>query len=503
MSLVLDAIHAHAESRGHVPALRGKNVSVSYRDLRDAVNEWATRLRDQQLRVFGLLLDNNCDWAILDLAAQKTGAVLVPLPTFFSPAQLRHALADAGIEAVITDHSQRLTALLGAEAIVESSFHITGPALALIRVARPARRTLPDGTAKITYTSGTTGAPKGVCLTQTAIDAVARSLRGVLSAEKVAAHVSVLPLATLLENIGGLYLPLLAGGVIQLSSLAEVGLRGAAGLDIDTFVAALREREATSTILIPQMLYALVHTGTRLPAMRFIAVGGAPVAHGALARARELGLPVFEGYGLSECASVVAVNVPGASRLGSVGRVLPHGQLKFAKDGEILVSGSLFSGYLGDAAVGCVDGYWATGDTGYLDSDGFLFLTGRKRNVFITSFGRNVAPEWVESQLMVDPRISQAAVFGEGRPFNVAVIVPREREQSVDTDAITAAIVSANTNLPDYAQVRQWILADEPFSVGNSQYTGTGRPRREAIWRAYEKRINEVYDASPNTEVAA
>jgi len=503
MSVILGTLHAHAASHAESPALQDHRHSLSYRALTEAIAYRAGWLKARRIRILGLLLDNGPDWAVIDLAALAAGITLVPLPGFFSSAQLRHTIADAGVEAVMSDQPRRLVDLLGTDTAVESTFSVAGPMLALAHVPRPEQRPLPPDTVKVTYTSGTTGEPKGVCLTQNAIDSVARSLRDVLSAEKLARHVSLLPLATLLENIGGVYVPLLAGGCACLLPLARTGLQGGAGLDVEAMVAALREHKATSTILIPQMLYALIHAGMRLPALRFAAVGGAPVAPAALAHARELGLPVFEGYGLSECASVVAVNVPGASRLGSVGRPLPHAQLKFAKDGEILVAGSVFSGYLGEPTVGVADGYWATGDSGYVDDDGFLFLTGRKRNVFITSFGRNVAPEWVESQLLLDPQIAQAVVFGEGRPFNVAIVVPRNPDEHPDTDGITAAIMAANAGLPDYARVHRWLLADEPFSIANEQCTGTGRPRRDAIWSTYEQRIKALYDASPNTEVAA
>ena len=503
MNLVLQAIRAQAVRHGNSPALHDGERALSYRQLAEAIDARSKGLASRRIAVLGLLLDNGPDWAVIDLAAQAAGITLVPLPSFFAPPQLRHAIADAGVEAILTDQLPRLVELLGIAARAEPAFSVNNTILTLVHVPRSTRRALLTGTAKVTYTSGTTGNPKGVCLTQNAIDAVAQSLRSVLSAEKLARHLSLLPLATLLENIGGLYVPLLAGGCAHLLPLARVGTQGAAGLDVEAMVIALREQQASSTILIPQMLYALVHAGARLPALRFIAVGGAPVAPGALARARELGLPVFEGYGLSECASVVTVNVPGASRLGSVGRPLPHARLRIGKDGEILVAGSVFAGYLGDDPAGGIDGYHATGDMGYLDPDGFLFLTGRKRNVFITSFGRNVAPEWVESQLTLDPRIAQAAVFGEARPFNVAVVVPRDHSQPIDADGIRSAIASANACLPDYARVRRWIVADEPFSVRNNQYTGTGRPRRDAIWSVYKKRINEIYDASPNSEVAA
>jgi len=316
-------------------------------------------------------------------------------------------------------------------------------------------------------------------------------------------HLSLLPYATLLENIGGLYAPLLAGATIVAPGMAGVGMSGAAGLDIGQFMAALHRFAATTCIMIPQMLHALiaaVEQGMQCPlGLRYIAVGGASVSPVLLERAETLGLPVFEGYGLSEAASVVAVNSKNDCRQGSVGKPLPHVELKFADDGEILVRGSLFSGYLGDAPHGEGD-YWATGDIGYLDDDGFLFLSGRKKHIFITAFGRNVSPEWVERELSIESAIAQCCVFGEARPFNVAVIVARQGVDSerVEPEQVEQAVATANARLPDYAGVSAWLAADESFSVANGLWTGTGRPRREHIFKAYAEKINLLYQENVN-----
>jgi long-subunit acyl-CoA synthetase (AMP-forming) len=172
-----------------------------------------------------------------------------------------------------------------------------------------------------------------------------------------------------------------------------------------------------------------------------------------------------------------------------VGRPLPHATLRFAPDGEILVAGAVFEGYLG-AGHERPDTYWPTGDLGYLDDDGYLYIVGRKKNMFITAFGRNVAPEWVERELTAHPAIAQAVVFGEGRPWNAAVLVPRG---PVATGLLDSAVTTVNRSLPDYARVRRWILADTPFAPQNEQLTATGRPRREAIWARYRERIDRLY----------
>jgi long-subunit acyl-CoA synthetase (AMP-forming) len=225
------------------------------------------------------------------------------------------------------------------------------------------------------------------------------------------------------------------------------------------------------------------------PCLRFVAVGGAPVAERLLLGARALGIPVYEGYGLSECASVVSLNTPLHASAGS-GRPLPHAHIDFSDEGEILVAGATMLGYTGGAAH---EGFWPTGDLGFLDAEGALHITGRKKNMFITSFGRNVAPEWVERELTLAPEIAQAAVFGEGRPWNVALIVPRGVGAEVIA-RIDRAIEEANLRLPDYARVRCWLPAREPFTPANGQMTPNGRLRREAILAAYRQDIAQFYE---------
>jgi long-chain acyl-CoA synthetase len=412
-------------------------------------------------RVAGLMADNGVDWVVADLAAERAGVVLVPLPAFFTAAQLEHAVAASGMDGV-----------LGARL---AGFEAAGEIEGLRWSRRPGKTPeLPRGTSKLTFTSGTTGAPKGVALRSAQQWAVARSIAGVARDLALRRHLCLLPLSVLLENVAGVYAALAAEMQFCVPSLAEVGMRGSSSFDADACLAAIEHWQAESVILLPQMLAALasaVERGAVAPrSLKFAAVGGARVSPALIQRARALGLPAYEGYGLSECASVVALNVPGADRPGSVGRPLPHVRVHI-EEREIVVDGI------------------RTGDLGRVDEDGYLHIDGRRRNVLITSFGRNVSPEWPEAELLAGGAIAQAAVFGEARARLCALVVPAPDATS---EAIEAQVRAANQRLPDYARVGAWLRADEPFTPRNGFATANGRARRDALWRAYAERLDAL-----------
>jgi long-subunit acyl-CoA synthetase (AMP-forming) len=245
-------------------------------------------------------------------------------------------------------------------------------------------------------------------------------------------------------------------------------------------------------------LVGAVERGAILPSsLKFAAVGGGVVGRPLLERAERAGIPAFEGYGLTECSSVVSLNTPDARRIGSVGRPLPHASVRIGEDSEILVGGGCMSGYLGDGQPPPVE--IATGDIGHIDDDGFLYISGRKKDVLITSFGRNLSPEWVEASLAAQESVAQAALFGDGRPWNVAVIVPvlRESADAGETSSVISRIEreieQVNASLPDYARVRRWVLASEPFCMANGMTTANGRLRRRVIQEAFRNEIEDCY----------
>jgi long-subunit acyl-CoA synthetase (AMP-forming) len=491
-SLVLRALAQHAEQRASHLAIETLDGSLDYATLQGAVDALAEQLKHHDCQHIALLMDNSPAVVIADLAVLAAQRLCVPVPLFFSPAQMQHLLCNAGIDTIVTDMPEAMLALLGTQLIAHEALTVAGKQLSLLRLQH-STVVIPQGCHKITYTSGSTGEPKGVCLSQQSMEQVAQSLCQASQASADERHLSMLPFATLLENIGGVYTVLLSGATLIMPPLAACGLRGSSALDVGQFVRVLCESKASSCILIPQMLQALIaaiQQGMPTPQhLRYIAVGGAPVAPALLQQAASLKLPVYEGYGLSEASSVVTVNRPDANRPGSVGQVLPHVQLHINEAGDIALTGSVFLGYLGDTAV--ADTMLETGDVGYLDEDGYLYLVGRKKHIFITAFGRNVSPEWVERELLLELPIAQACVFGEARPFNTAIIVARD---NASDEAVQEAINRANDRLPDYAQVHRWIRAAEPFTIANQQWTGTGRPRRQHIQQHYQSLLDEQWN---------
>lgn len=229
-----------------------------------------------------------------------------------------------------------------------------------------------------------------------------------------------------------------------------------------------------------------------LPSLRFMAVGGGKVSPNLLQDAKALNLPVYEGYGLSECGSVVSLNTPKAKREGSVGKPMPHASVSIAASGEVMVKGNAMQGYINHdtSSNNKGNGVIATGDIGYVDNDGYLYITGRRKNVLISSFGRNISPEWVEAQLLTQPIIYQAAVLGDGEPSLSAVIVANPNEVATNRSdlqlAIKQAIEIVNQALPDYARIKHWHLEKRSFSTDNGLLTDNGKLRRPQIFTTYQ-----------------
>lgn len=371
----------------------------------------AAALRTLPQRI-GLLGSNGTEWAVAQLAAWTAGKTVVPLPSFFSRLQLEHVMRDAGIDHVVaTREAVNLAATLGigvTPASAQSDDSFPEPI---------------EAAGVIVYTSGTTGRPKGVCLGLQQIDWQVRALAEAIKATPSDSYLSVLPLALLLEIITAICVPVLVGAKTQFAS----GVAEAVGSGrVPDLLAAFERWRPSTAVLVPQLLSCwigeLEATGKRAPgSLRFVAVGGAGVSESLAATAWDLGIPVHEGYGLTECCSVVALNRPGQRRGGTVGLPLPGLDIAIERD-EVIVRGpTIMDGYLhGSPAVG----RWQTGDMGTLEPDGFLKVKGRKDSLIITASGRNISPEWVEAMVMSDPRVAACVALGHGLDHVRVLIVP-------------------------------------------------------------------------------
>lgn len=488
MKALLDQLRIWAEQQPQQEAIVLQGCVITYAELLwriDAVADELTTLGCQRLALHG---GNDLDWLLVDLAAASLAIPVVPIPLFFSAQQRRHLLLNSAVDTIYC--GQQTADLEGerrASELLPGNYRkLTGSEGISATVTAPS---------KITYTSGSTGTPKGACLTGDTLMTIVTSLAGALAPSGLQRHLCLLPFATLLENVAGAYLTLWMGRSLVIEDTTRLGLLSNNEFDAEALCKAISRYNIESIILLPQMLKCLLEHGDidALKSLKFIAVGGGKVASDCLNQAHALGLPVFEGYGLTECGSCVALNTPSHAKVGSVGQPLAHAKVRISESGEVIVTGAAMMGYLGDTTQ-AIETEIATGDAGYIDDDGFLYITGRIKNTIISGFGRNISPEWVESVFLGEPAIQQMAVFGEGAPFLSAVLVTAPDYPS---DCLSTLIARVNSSLPDYARIKAWHRIYPGFSTKDGTLTANGKLCRSRI----AERYGQVLAAAP--EVAA
>lgn len=423
----------------------------------------------------------------------------------------------------------------------------------------------PEDVATIIFTSGTTGEPKGVMLTHDNIMSnVIETLRH-FSFGTSDVHLAHLPLAHIFERMGGYYLMLYAGATIAYAesiqtvaaNIAEVrptvvvtvprifekiyagiqakgaeapgpvkaltfwalGVAAEVGDHLDKkkpFGLGLSIKNAIANALVFKKVRAKM--GGRL---RFFVSGGAPLSPEIARFFLGTGLPVMEGYGLTETSPVISANTPDALRVGSVGKPLANVKVKIAEDGEILCKGpSIFIGYYKNEEATkhafTEDGYFMTGDIGIIDADGFLKITDRKKDLIVTAGGKNVAPQKIENILKMDKFISEVMLYGDKRPFLTAIVVPDfawlekyavhkgmifhdPKDLVKDSHIIDlyqrrmAAAQEAN-GLPSHETVKKFVLLDHEFSANQGEVTPTLKLRRKSVTSHYAKELEALYE---------
>jgi long-subunit acyl-CoA synthetase (AMP-forming) len=478
MSDVLAALDRQAARQPAAMAFTDDAGCIDYRMLARRVAGFAAHAKNLPPTI-GLLAPSSIEWAVIDLALWQSGHTVVPLPHFFADAQLRHIVDDAGLGAILASDDQ----LARAQGFGVPVQPLTAPEAEPAPAAMAGRR--------IVYTSGSTGRPKGVVLGAGEIAHTCSALMQAVGAGPDDRHLSVLPFSLLLEAICGVYLPVLAGGTCSIAA----DVVAAKGPEIATRLGEAAQRVApTTSVLVPQLLQAWVMAATvgrvEIPdSLRFVAVGGAAVPMPLAERAWQLGIPVHEGYGLTECGSVVAVNTPGQRRTGTVGRPLAGYDVELAADGEIIVtSASVTPGYLnGKLTDGDNLRRWPTGDLGAFDADGYLQVLGRKDSLIVTANGRNLSPEWIETMVLADPRIAQCIVLGTPEGELAVALEPSMLGaawfEKADPEKVAALLTGLCTQAPDYAQPRQSLVLAPGELAAAGLLTPNGRPRRREIGR--------------------
>jgi long-subunit acyl-CoA synthetase (AMP-forming) len=478
MRQLFDSMKRHAAEAGDLIAVSDPRVQLSRRALFARVVALAADLKTRP-RMVGIYAPNGVAWVIAQLACALAGKIVVPLPTFFSPAQLGHVVRDASVELILATEQ---TAALAVQSGVPTNvidIHRLGVGVPDVI----------DGFGQIIYTSGSTGQPKGVRHQSGQIAWSAAALGSATGAHATDSYLSVLPLPLLLEMICSIFIPASLGAYVHFDGgLAErIGRGDATGL-----AKAFETHRPTMSVLVPQLLKhwvaELAAASQNAPSsLRFVAVGGAPVPNQLANAAWRSGIPVHEGYGLSECCSVVSVNRPGERRPGTVGQPLT-GLSVSIDEGEIVVDGpSITDGYLGQKPA---DRPWRTGDLGEIDRDGFITVHGRKDSLLVTSFGRNVSPEWIETMLLADPRIALCTVTGHGEPHLTALLIPTPQgagwfAKATRTD-IQQLLSDRCSEAPEYAVPRACVVVSLEDAL-NNQLLSNGRPIRDKIGKFVKK----------------
>ncbi len=478
MNGLLQALLHNARQRSGQIALADDVVCLTWDEVAARVGGALAQM-DEQATTVGIAGHNSVHWVITFLAAWLAGKVIVPVPPFFSPRQVAALVQDAGIDCILAD-----------ETIPDSSdLRTLGvPLKSLAATCAPLQDREADNAGRlIIYTSGTTGRPKGVRLFSGQAIWTAQALAEAVQAHADDRYLSVLPLSMLLEIIGAILVPTLVGGSTFFApELAEAAVVGAPA-DI---AGRFWQVRPTRSVMVPQQLaqYAgqLAALDRRPPVtLRFVAVGGAMLPPTTARAARQVGIPFFEGYGLSECGSVVSLNLPGQARVGTVGRPLPGLQVEM-DDGEIVVRGpAVMDGYLHDSSRPQL---WRTGDLGALDEDGFLRVFGRKDNVLVSQTGRNISPEWIEAMALADEHIAACVLtLSPCRTGPGMLLVPAARAEAwfddADDDAVLRLLQRACADAPAYARPQWALVLSQAEALRRGILRRNGTPHREMVAR--------------------
>jgi long-chain acyl-CoA synthetase len=499
------------------------------------------------------------------------GAVVVPIYTTLTPEQTCELLRDSGARAIFVSsarHLERVASIRHTTAVEQISVmdEVTEPRVFRMKELMEAdgdaqleascRTIKAEDLATIIYTSGTTGTPKGVMLTHGNMASNINYFCRDFGFEAGLTSISFLPLSHVTARC--VDLGLISQGVTlahlpQIDQLpqtllelrphillsvprvyekvhTQVEIKAAKFPEKQIYQWALRTGRAHRSEILAgrtprslawkladRLVYSKVRAGLGGRVQIFIS-GGAPLGRNLAEWYADVGLRICEGYGLTETSPVIAVNTPGAHRVGSVGKPLDNVEVRIAEDGEILVRGpSVFASYWNKPAEtgnAFVDGWFRTGDIGRLDEDGFLYVTDRKKDLLKTSGGKFIAPQPLEGSLKHNPFVAEAVVVGDKRKFPSVLIFPNfaslemyarqqglqfsSREDLVNVPEIKARyadIVSAlNQGLAQFEKLKKFYVIADELSPANGTMTASLKLRRRVIEEHYRDQIESMYD---------
>jgi long-chain acyl-CoA synthetase len=506
-----------------------------------------------------LMSENRVEWLIADVGIQAAAAVTVPV----------YPSTNAKTAALIAENSEAVLAIAGSDEIarrlppqgalkrtvqldgeVTEWMQRTPAAAGLKEIESRLRAVEPDDIASIIYTSGTTGEPKGVVLAHRNFVDKARAGLQVFHVDEHDVELSFLPYAHVFERIDGIFVGMLAGGSTNLA-------RG-----IDRLLEDIREVRPTIVLSVPRMyekMYQRVmQTVREQPAfrrrifewgmkvgreasrsgrrglrykiadrlvlararelltggrLRFFLSGGAPLAREVEEFFWSIGVKILQGWGMTETSSGATSNTEEHHKYGTVGRPLPGYELKIAEDGEVMVQGpGVMLGYFRNEKATeevLIDGWLHTGDIGEVDSDGFLKITDRKKDLIKTAGGKYVAPQPLEAQLQNESIIERAVVIGDQKPYCVALIVPDwnavkselrlsgEPAQLVADEKLRARVQEIvdgiNKDLGSWESIKYFKLLPEDFSEAAGEMTPTLKVKRRVVQEHHAAEIDEMY----------
>ncbi|MEU8229027.1 AMP-binding protein [Actinoplanes sp. NPDC048967] len=392
----------------------------------------------------------------------------------------------------------------------------------------------PDDLLTLVYTSGTTGAPKGVEITHAGMVAMATASAPLLGMRAGDRLISFLPSAHIADRWANHYLhtwtgtevttladpreilaalrdvrPTLFGGVPQVWQRLVAGVRSmpelAPAVDIGhRYHQAARAGEVPAELaaayrMADERALSAVRARLGLDQVRLAITAAAPAPRWVVEFVNALGVPLSEAWGMSELSGMATMNPPDAIRPGTVGLPLPGVEIRLAADGELLVRGPMMMRGYRDrpedtGAVLDADGWLSTGDIAVLDGDGYLIIIDRKKELLITSGGENVAPALVELAIKAHcPQVAQAVVVGDARPYLVALLVLDPEAGDDAAAAVAAGMRAANATLSRAEQVRAFEILAEAWPPGGALVTPTMKVRRRPVLRAYADRIDALY----------